>query len=230
MVVHRSPDFRPDIEGLRGIAIISVILFHLAGILPGGLTGVDIFFVISGFLITGILLREYSVHGQIDFAGFWARRARRILPAATVVLLITAMMCPFLVSPLLLRQIGNDILTAGYFGLNWRAALKAIDYSAPGSDASPVLHYWSLAVEEQFYLAWPLVLAALLLLSRKASAPPLRLLAIAAMVIVALSFVYCVVLTWANQPLAFFGTFSRVLAVAGGRASRGGRRRAGGRR
>ncbi|MBC8036739.1 MAG: acyltransferase, partial [Rhizobiales bacterium] len=159
ITTKRSSGFRPDIEGLRGIAIISVVLFHVGGFLPGGLTGVDIFFVISGFLITGILLREYSANGRIDFAGFWARRARRILPAATLVVLTTAAVSLILVSPLLLRKTGKDIFATGFFGLNWRSANDAVDYLAP-SDPSPVLHYWSLAVEEQFYLVWPLVVAA----------------------------------------------------------------------
>jgi len=212
---NRSSEFRPDIEGLRGIAIISVVLFHLGGVLPGGLTGVDIFFVISGFLITGILLREYSAHGRIDFAGFWARRARRILPAATLVLLTTAAVSLFLVSPLLLRKAGKDIFTTGYFALNWRSAGQAVDYLAP-SDPSPVLHYWSLAVEEQFYLAWPLLVAAVFFASRKASLRPLRALAVGSAAALLLSFIYCVVLTPVNQPLAFFGTFTRVWQLLAG--------------
>ena len=167
MAVNHSPAFRSDIEGLRGVAIASVVLYHAGSVLPGGLSGVDMFFVISGFLITGILLREYHSSGHVDLAGFWARRARRILPAATLVALTTALLAPWFVSPLLLKQVGRDIVAAGYFGLNWRAASRAVDYSAPGDDASPVLHFWSLAVEEQFYLVWPLLLGGLFMAGRR---------------------------------------------------------------
>jgi peptidoglycan/LPS O-acetylase OafA/YrhL len=179
-------------------------------LLRGGLAGVDIFFVISGFLITGIILREYQAKGGIDFAGFWARRARRILPAATLVLLFTALLTPFFVSPLLIKQVGRDILAAGYFGLNWRAANRAVDYSAPGDDASPVLHYWSLAVEEQFYLAWPLILGLIFFAARKLNVNAMRLMLGLALPLAVASLVYCIMLTSSNQPLAFFGTFTRV--------------------
>ncbi|MBC8036799.1 MAG: acyltransferase, partial [Rhizobiales bacterium] len=170
---------------------------------------------ISGFLITGILLREYSANGRIDFAGFWARRARRILPAATLVVLTTAAVSLILVSPLLLRKTGKDIFATGFFGLNWRSANDAVDYLAP-SDPSPVLHYWSLAVEEQFYLVWPLVVAALFFVSRRSGMRAMWTLAIGSAAILVASFAYCVFLTPVNQPLAFFGTFTRVWQLLAG--------------
>ncbi|CAN5202391.1 acyltransferase family protein [soil metagenome] len=213
----KTGEYRPDIEGLRGVAILSVALYHFKqSMLPGGLVGVDIFFVISGFLITGILLREYAESRRINLANFWARRARRILPAATLVLLATAALTPLLVSPLLIKQVGRDILAAGYFGLNWRAAGRAVDYSAAGDDASPVLHYWSLAVEEQFYLAWPLILICLFFAARKAGVRPGLVVACAAGLALVASFGYCVYLTGANQPLAFFSTLSRAWQILTG--------------
>lgn len=209
--------YRPDIEGLRGIAILSVVLYHLdARLLPGGFTGVDVFFVISGFLITGILLREYQISGRIDLWGFWARRARRILPSASLVLAVTTVLSLLLVSPLLLRRLGADILAAAYFGLNWRAASRAVDYSAPGEDMSPVIHYWSLAVEEQFYLAWPVILMALFFLVRKSGAKPLTALTAITGLILISSLVLCLYLAPINQPLAFFGTFTRVWQLLAG--------------
>lgn len=214
---HSTSDYRSDVEGLRGIAILSVVLYHLdARLLPGGFTGVDIFFVISGFLITGILLREYQATDGIDLWGFWSRRARRILPSASLVLAVTTLLSLFLVSPLLLRRLGADILAAAYFGLNWRAASRAVDYSAPGDDMSPVIHYWSLAVEEQFYLAWPLILVAVFFAARKSGARPLVVLAAATAVIMAASLAYCLTLAPINQPLAFFGTFTRAWQLLAG--------------
>src|SRR5437016_5057224 len=155
-------DHRRDLEGLRGIAILSVVLYHLdASLFPGGFIGVDIFFVLSGFLITGILVRDLSDSGRVRLGEFWARRARRILPAAALVLLVTAIASLLIVSPIELGNVGRDISAAGYYGFNWRAALRSIDYLDLGNDRTPVLHYWSLAVEEQFYLVWPLLILGL---------------------------------------------------------------------
>jgi peptidoglycan/LPS O-acetylase OafA/YrhL len=201
---------RQDIEGLRGIAILSVVFYHFdERLIPGGLTGVDIFFVISGFLITAILLREYGRTEGIDLAAFWARRARRILPAATLVLVVTSFAAIYLVSPLLLRQTGRDILASAIFGLNWRAAFRAVDYSAPGADASPVLHYWSLGVEEQFYLIWPILLLIVFVMAKRLRFDEIRSAAVVTAVLAIVSFGLCVQLTQANQPMAFFGTASR---------------------
>ena len=209
--------YRPDVEGLRGIAILSVVLYHLdQRLLPGGFTGVDIFFVISGFLITGILLREYQATGRIDLWGFWSRRARRILPSAALVLLVTTVLSLLFISPLLMRRLGADITAAAYFGLNWRAAARAIDYSAPGNEMSPVIHYWSLAVEEQFYLAWPLILIAVFFCIRKLGTRPLPVLAALTGITLIASFALCLYTAPLNQPTAFFGTFTRAWQLLAG--------------
>jgi len=153
--------FRPDIEGLRGIAVALVIFFH-AGLLSGaawlvgGFIGVDLFFVVSGFLITGLLIRERERNGRISFSRFYARRVRRILPAATVCLIITIPVAYTLVTLIGRPEAMLDGAAASLSFANIRFALTT-DYFNPAS-YSPFLHFWSLGVEEQFYLVWPLVL------------------------------------------------------------------------
>ena len=156
--------FRPDIEGLRGLAILLVVIFHatlLSGAgaqLSGGFIGVDLFFVVSGFLITGLLLREHERHGTISFSRFYARRVRRILPAAAVVLLVTIPASYLLVSLLSRPDTMSDAAAAALSVANIRFALTT-DYFNPAG-YSPFLHFWSLGVEEQFYLVWPLLFLA----------------------------------------------------------------------
>src|SRR6185503_5335855 len=160
--VRRASDrFRGDVAGLRAVAVGLVLLYH-AGLplVPGGFIGVDVFFVVSGFLITSQLVTEIERTGRISLAHFYARRAKRILPAACVVLVVTAVFGWFLV-PLDLRyDVGIDIASAALYVVNWRLADRAVDYLAQDTVPSPVQHYWSLAVEEQFYLVWPLLIIA----------------------------------------------------------------------
>ncbi len=215
----QGKEFRPDIEGLRAIAILSVVLYHAGEWLPGGFTGVDVFFVISGYLITGLMLREHAATGKLDLVRFWARRARRILPQATLVLVATALASAVLLPPLLIEPVGEDILRASYFWLNWRAAGRAVDYSDPGNDLTPVLHYWSLGVEEQFYLAWPVILLSLLWVASRYKARAAVVLGGALVATIIASLAYCAVQTSANQPLAFFSTFSRVWQLMAGAAA-----------
>jgi len=152
-------DFRPDIEGLRGLAVLVVVLFHagLAGI-GGGFVGVDVFFVLSGFLITGLLVREGQRAGRIDLLTFYARRIRRLVPAAVVVLVATGGAAALLLDPLSRIDVLLDGSAAALSVANIRFALGAGDYFAPAGGPSPFLQFWSLGVEEQFYLAWPLLL------------------------------------------------------------------------
>ena len=143
--------FRPDLEGLRGVAILLVLAFH-AGLpfVGGGFVGVDVFFVLSGFLITGLLVRERGRTGRIDLRAFYARRARRILPAAAVVLLATLALSWLVLSPLDLIRVSDDALASALSAGNVRFAFEATDYFSAGVTPSPFLHYWSLGVEEQF--------------------------------------------------------------------------------
>ncbi len=161
-----APDkegFRPDIEGLRGLAVSLVVLFH-AGLLSGastqltgGFIGVDLFFVVSGFLITGLLIRERERTGRVSFSRFYARRVRRILPAAAVVLLITIPLSYQLVTLVDRPSVMQDGASAALSIANIRFAMTT-DYFNP-VNYSPFLHFWSLGVEEQFYFVWPALLA-----------------------------------------------------------------------
>jgi len=160
-----GPGFRADIEGLRAIAVILVILYHFEiGPFEGGLVGVDVFFVLSGFLITSLLVREMQRTDHISLANFWARRMRRLLPASALVIVATLVAGRALLSPIELRNLGHDALAASTFVINMVFGRRASDYlGAQAAEASPsaLLHFWSLAVEEQFYVIWPLIVFSL---------------------------------------------------------------------
>jgi peptidoglycan/LPS O-acetylase OafA/YrhL len=205
--------FRPDIEGLRAVAVIAVVLSHASLGLPGGYVGVDVFFVISGFLITRQLFEEGNRRGKFSFAKFYARRARRILPAATVVTLATLAAAYFWAPPLRLAGIARDGLTAALFGVNWRLAAQGTNYFQASSPPSPFQHYWSLSVEEQFYLVWPLLLAVMFLLFRNRAHRTKALVAVL-VVLGAASLWASAYITHRSQPYAYFGTHTRVWELA----------------
>ncbi|HEY7395492.1 MAG TPA: acyltransferase, partial [Gemmatimonadaceae bacterium] len=147
--------FRPDIEGLRGVAILMVVAFHAAvPWLAGGYVGVDVFFVLSGFLITGLLAREAIASGDIDLTEFYARRARRLLPVFFVVVLATIALSLWIYAPIDRPPIAYDARAVSLHYGNMLFAQDAVNYHATSS--KPFLHTWSLAVEEQFYVIWPL--------------------------------------------------------------------------
>ena len=174
----RERGFRPDIQGLRALAVGMVVVYHLyPGLLPGGFAGVDVFFVISGFLITGHLLREYRKTGTISLLGFWGRRAKRLLPAAALVLTVTWLAARFVLPSTRLGETADQIRASALYFQNWQLSWNAVDYLKSDSAATPVQHFWSLSVEEQFYLAWPLLflLAALAARTvRRRAVPPAR--------------------------------------------------------
>ncbi|MES2058576.1 MAG: acyltransferase family protein, partial [Pseudomonadota bacterium] len=152
--------YRPDIDGLRTIAVGSVVAYHaFPALVPGGFVGVDIFFVISGFLITGILVREHERTGRIDLAEFYARRVRRLLPALLAVVATTLALGLWLVPATgELQSLAKSALAALFFTSNIFFAVQPSGYFAAAAETYPLLHTWTLAVEEQFYIVWPLLI------------------------------------------------------------------------
>lgn len=205
--------FRRDIEGLRALALLLVVTYHAGvGLLPGSYIGVDIFFVISGFLITGLLMAEVTKTGSISLRTFYARRVRRLLPAATVVIVATFIASKLLLPPLLLTQVAKDGLASAFNVTNMWLAWIGTDYL---SDTTPSVfqHYWSLAIEEQFYLVWPVIF----LLSVKWARNRRASVAIVLGILVAASFLLCVWLTGVSRAWAFFALPTRAweLGVGG---------------
>ncbi|MGN6326968.1 acyltransferase family protein [Pseudolysinimonas sp.] len=208
-----SERFRPDIQGLRAIAVAAVVLNH-AGIpfVSGGYVGVDVFFVVSGFLISTHLLTGLERDGRIRFASFYARRARRILPAALVVLALSIVGAMIWVPPLLRPQVLKDAIATALYVPNYAFAAQGTDYLAQSSTPSLFQHYWSLGIEEQFYLVWPALLALVWLAGRRSR----RALAVVLIVVVASSLACAVQLTFVEQPWAFFSLWSRAWELGAG--------------
>jgi peptidoglycan/LPS O-acetylase OafA/YrhL len=162
-----SFSYRPGLDGLRALAVAAVFAYHLdAGWARGGYLGVDTFFVLSGFLITTLLLVEWNGSGTVSLAAFWARRARRLLPALFLVLLAVAAYAAWEARPEQLGDLRADMFSTLFYGANWRFINSGQSYFSLFSDASPLRHAWSLAIEEQFYLVWPLVTFICLRLAR----------------------------------------------------------------
>ena len=221
MAVPRPP-FRPDLEGLRGVAILLVVLFH-AGVpgLAGGFVGVDVFFVLSGFFITGLLIRDLAETGQVQVREFYGRRALRLLPVLLVVLLATLALVMTLYAPIDRAAVARTARAVALSSGNLEFARNAVNYF--GSRDNPLLHTWSLAVEEQFYLVWPLLLGLFALLAGRrralavgdvgsASSTDGLLRWIAGIGIV--SFAASVWVTQLSQPWAFFGLGTRLWEFA----------------
>ncbi len=198
--------FRPDLEGLRAVAVVLVLLYHarVPGF-TGGYVGVDVFFVLSGFLITGLLLREVRRTGTISLPSFYARRARRLLPAAALVLFATMVASALVLPPLRVPDVAGDAAAASLYVSNMRFAFQATDYLQAEMAPSPLLHFWSLGVEEQFYVFWP----AIVLLVTRGRSDAGRRIAITAGLISIVSFGLAVWLTEANAPWAFFSLPTR---------------------
>ena len=211
---------RNDIQGLRAVAVLLVALSH-AGVsaLKGGFVGVDVFFVLSGFLITGLLVTEAQADGRISLRDFYMRRARRILPAATLTLLVTDIAAHYAVNAVRAKAYLNDSIASAVFGANIHFASIGTDYFAAGQPPSPFQHFWSLAVEEQFYVVWPAVLIVILGLGfrhRHGHRPApvteraLRRTLITVVVLAAASLAWSVYDTSAHPAAAYFSTPARV--------------------
>jgi peptidoglycan/LPS O-acetylase OafA/YrhL len=222
---RRGSAFRRDIEGMRAVAILGVVLYHAhVGLLRGGFVGVDVFYVISGYLITGLLWRELHGERRISFRGFYARRIQRLLSMSFLVLAVTAVVAAHYLPPLQAKAALKDGVSAAFYVSNYRFAALQTSYLTAGGPPSPFQQYWSLSLEEQFYLVWPLLLLGSAMLWRSRSrrtgrrGPPSRGGATATLAVVGLaSFGFGVWLTHANQPWAFFSLPARAweLAVGG---------------
>ncbi|MEI3845272.1 MULTISPECIES: acyltransferase family protein [Microbacterium] len=206
--------FLPHVQGLRAIAVLFVVLYHFwPARLSGGYVGVDVFFVISGFLITSHLARELTSTGTVRLGRFWARRARRLLPASLLVLLFCAIVVstPYLMPTAALPGEIKEIVASTFYVENWFLAFDSADYLAHSGDPTTVQHYWSLSLEEQFYVLWPLImLLAAWVAVKWFRGARLRAAAIAIGVVSVASFVFCVVFTITNPAPAYFVTFGRM--------------------
>jgi peptidoglycan/LPS O-acetylase OafA/YrhL len=209
----RADDYRTDIQGMRALAVGIVILAHakIPGF-SGGFVGVDIFFVLSGFLISRLLFAELAATGTIDLLGFWIKRARRLLPNALLTLAATMLLAAFVFRGYDLDRLGKEIARAGAQLVNFHFAAKSVNYFSAEDPPSPVLHFWSLSVEEQFYLVWPLLLLGLAFFSRNSVQAAGRVL----VAIWCASLAAAIILTPIDQPLAYFGTGTRAWQLATG--------------
>ena len=172
-----TPGHRPEIDGLRAVAVCAVVMFHAGSTaFTWGFWGVDVFFVLSGYLITGIIRREIEA-GTFSIATFWARRVRRLVPAAGVTILGTLCACFFLGSPFEWAMVSSDAAFAALWGLNLSLGLREVPYFDADAEVRPLLHFWSLALEEQFYLVWPMLLAGVARVARRAVAPAVAVVA-----------------------------------------------------
>jgi peptidoglycan/LPS O-acetylase OafA/YrhL len=207
--------FRPDIEGLRAVAVTLVVLSHLGLVFPGGYVGVDVFFVISGFLITRQLAAELTRTNRISLPRFYARRVRRILPAATVVVVGTLLACWRWDSPLQVKSDALDALFAAFSGINWRLAQNGTNYFLSTAPPSPFQHFWSLSVEEQFYAVWPVLLLATGLVAGRRSGRR-NALVWTLLTIMAASLALSAWTTSPSPSWAYFGTQTRAWELAFG--------------
>ncbi|MDQ2623671.1 MAG: acyltransferase [Actinomycetota bacterium] len=226
------PAPRVDIQALRALAVGLVLAYHFRpDWVPGGYIGVDVFFVISGYLITSHLVREARSKGRVSLASFWAARARRILPAALVTIAATVTVSLAILPPTAREQLTREALASIFYVQNWQLAADSVDYLATENVASPFQHFWTLAVEEQFYLAWPLVVALALVVSglrrRRAvdDAPGgaddgvrrlTRALALLFGAVCLASFVWGAVAVSSHDPSAYFATTTRVWELGAG--------------
>jgi peptidoglycan/LPS O-acetylase OafA/YrhL len=207
---------RTDIEGLRAIAVLAVLLFH-AGVpgIGGGYVGVDVFFVVSGFLITSLLVAEKADTGKVSLGAFYARRARRILPVSALVAVATLCASWIWLEPLRLRSLSRDVLAVALFSSNFVFAHRGADYLQSALPPSPLQHYWSLAVEEQFYVVWPALVMLVCIGIGTRTMRNVRLrVGITAGVAAVASFIGCMALMNSSQPWAFFSPHTRAFELA----------------
>jgi len=216
MAKQRDIGRRVDIQILRAVAVLSVIVGHFwTSRLPGGFAGVDVFFVISGFLITSLLIREIESDGRLNFARFWVRRIRRIFPAAMVVIVAVIVAVQFIGSPDQTSILTRHVIASSFSAENLLLGWDSADYQRSSDSTSPLQHYWSLAVEEQFYLVWPLVLGLVVIVRRRLNLPFRTLAGWAVGAISAASLTYAVVIG-PETPAHYFDPFARAWELGAG--------------
>lgn len=208
-VVQRS-SVRPEIQALRAVAIGCVLLYHFwPAALPAGFVGVDVFFVVSGFLITGLLLRDAERHDRVRLKEFYVRRSRRILPAAMVVLTACAAATLLFVPRREWGQFLQQTLSSALYVENWHLARDSQIPERADLASTPVQHFWSLSVEEQFYLVWPLLIILALWLAARSGRRRTETLAAVLVLTTVASFVHGSLLTLQDHNLAYFSTLAR---------------------
>lgn len=204
--------FRPDIQGLRAVAALLVCAYHLwFGRVSGG---VDVFFVVSGFLITGMLLRQVDRQGRVDFAGFWARLLKRLLPAAITVILFTSLASYLLLPKVEWKGAIKEAAAAAIYLENWLLAFDAVDYLARETPPSPFQHFWALSTQGQIYLLWPCLVAMVVWLSARLRRDVRATLMTVLAGVFGLSLAYSVYATRMNQAFAYFDTGARLWEFA----------------
>jgi peptidoglycan/LPS O-acetylase OafA/YrhL len=225
LVVTREPGgseseaaYRPHLDGLRAVAVYLVVLFHAgSGSFPAGYVGVDVFFVLSGFLVTQLLLRDVARSGSISFGRFYSRRFRRLLPAAFVALMVTAVVYTAIASPAEVLAAAGSFKAAFLYSTNWYFIHQATGYFGADINTNPVLHFWSLAVEEQFYLLWPLALGGAFALTRRMDpGRRMRTIRIAVAVGALASVLWALSLRTSDPNRAYYGTDTRAYQLLAG--------------
>ena len=206
----------PALDGLRGAAVAAVVLYH-AGRLRGGYLGVDAFFVLSGFLITSLLLAEHATTGRVSLAGFWARRARRLLPALVLFLFGVAVYAAVWATPAELPALASDTWWTLGYAANWHAIFARQGYWAQYAAPSALQHTWSLAIEEQFYLVWPLLVTSMLLRARRSGATVVLVVSLAGAASLGALMIAGAYAGW-DQSLLYMLTFTRAPALLLGAA------------
>lgn len=217
MDLYKKSDrkFRLEIEGLRAVASILVAVYHIwLGNVSGG---VDVFFVVAGFLITTSLLNRYERFAKIDFSGFILRLMKRLFPAAFTVLFITGIASIIWLPEVRWQQTVQELLASALYFENWQLALNSVDYLAQNNEASPFQHFWAMSLQGQFYIIWPILLLITVLLARFIFKKQVRPVFLGTLIIVFfISIGYSIHMTNVNQPWAYFDTFTRVWEFSAG--------------
>lgn len=212
---HDDSGFRKDIQGLRAIAVGIVVFYHLwPNRLPGGFIGVDVFLVISGYLITTHLIRRPPKNFK-EITDFWGRRIRRLLPASFLVLATTGAATYLFAPESLWADTGRQLVTSALYVVNWDFAVSSVDYLESNNAPSPVQHFWSLSVEEQFYFVWPVIIATAVAIGHRLRRTQYTVAATVVTVFVT-SLVFSVWYTGAQPAAAYFITPTRMWELAAG--------------